>query len=299
MVRSILFGDFRVDGIVGDGAETFHVFLYTTAGLVVARQAVSNNGRYRFTSIPNGEYVLVVENDSREVARMPFLIFERANTDLRRDIQLEWRSPTATEGRTVAGVESYKRSPENQARFESAQESARKKEFDKAISLMLQVANSDAKDFIALTELGTLYSKNDKASEAEKYYLRALTERPAFFLALLNLGKLRLGQKNFDGSIEVLTRALESEPKSADANYLLGEAYLGIKKGSKAVGYLNEAIKLDPLGKAEAHLRLAALYNAAGAKDRAVVEFEQFLAKKPDYPQKKELEKYIQENKKR
>jgi tetratricopeptide (TPR) repeat protein len=287
MVRSILFGDFRVDGIVGDGAETFHVFLYTTAGLVVARQAVSNNGRYRFTSIPNGEYVLVVENDSREVARMPFLIFERANTDLRRDIQLEWRSPTASEGRTVAGVESYKRSPENQARFESAQESARKKEFDKAISLMLQVANSDAKDFIALTELGTLYSKNDKASEAEKYYLR------------LNLGKLRLGQKNFDGSIEVLTRALESEPKSADANYLLGEAYLGIKKGSKAVGYLNEAIKLDPLGKAEAHLRLAALYNAAGAKDRAVVEFEQFLAKKPDYPQKKELEKYIQENKKR
>ncbi len=91
---------------------------------------------------------------------------------------------------------------------------------------------------------------------------------------------------------------MEVKPTSADANYYLGEAYLQIKKGSKAVGYLNEAIKLDPVGRAEAHLRLATLYNAVGMKDKAAIEYEEFLKKKPDYPDRKSCRDYIAANKK-
>jgi Tfp pilus assembly protein PilF len=76
---------------------------------------------------------------------------------------------------------------------------------------------------------------------------------------------------------------------------LLGEAYLQIKKGSKAVPYLTEAAKL---GKADAHLRLATLYNAVGLKDKAALEYEEFLKKRPDYKDRKALEQYISENKK-
>jgi TolA-binding protein len=82
---------------------------------------------------------------------------------------------------------------------------------------------------------------------------------------------------------------------SPDANFLLGEAYLQIKKGSKAVPYLTEAAKL---GKADAHLRLATLYNAVGLKDKAALEYEEFLKKRPDYKDRKALEQYISENKK-
>jgi tetratricopeptide (TPR) repeat protein len=102
-------------------------------------------------------------------------------------------------------------------------------------------------------------------------------------------------QKKFDAAIEPLTEAVKSLPASADANYLLGEAYLQIKKGSKAVPYLTEAAKL---GKTDAHLRLALLYNGAGMKDKAAVEYEQFLKKNPDYKDRKALEQYISENKK-
>ena len=49
---------------------------------------------------------------------------------------------------------------------------------------------------------------------------------------------------------------------------------------------------------AQAHLRLAALYNAAGLKDKAAIEYEEFLKKKPDYPDRKKLEQYISQNKK-
>jgi tetratricopeptide (TPR) repeat protein len=87
------------------------------------------------------------------------------------------------------------------------------------------------------------------------------------------------------------------QPTSADANFYLGESYLQIKKGSKAVGYLYEALKLDPVGRAQVHLDLAALYNAAGLKEKAAIEYEEFLKKKPDYPERKKLEQYISENK--
>lgn len=115
----------------------------------------------------------------------------------------------------------------------------------------------------------------------------------------MNLGRVRVLRKNFEGAIEPLTKAVEIQPTSAAANYYLGESYLQIKKGSKAVGYLNQAIKLDPVGRADAHLRLATLYNAAGLKDRAALEYEEFLKKKPNFPDRKKLEDYIAANKKK
>ncbi|MGH9902129.1 MAG: tetratricopeptide repeat protein, partial [Pyrinomonadaceae bacterium] len=118
---------------------------------------------------------------------------------------------------------------------------------------------------------------------------------PTFFLALLNLGRVLMSQKKFEAAAETLTRAVEAQPRSAEANLLLGEAHLQMKKGSKAVGYLNEAARL---GRPEAHLRLATLYNGAGMKDRAAAEYEQFLSKKPDHPDRKKLEQYISEHKK-
>lgn len=301
---STLFGDFKVDDskVSGPKPETFAVILYTPTNAVVARDTVANRGRYRFLNVPNGEYYIVVEADNLEVARIAIQLQRMQKSDVRRDIELEWRGyPAAGESKkssaTVA-VGYDHRTPANQALFEKALAAIKKNETKQAITFLNQIVSADSKDFEAWTELGTLHFKQDKLSDAEKAYLRALTERPTFLLTLLNLGKLRISQKNFESAIEPLSKAVEVEPQSADANFFLGEAYLQVKKGSKAVGYLTEAIRLDPVGKAEAHLRLAALYRAAGVKDKAIVEYEQFLAKKPDHPEKKMIQQYISENKK-
>jgi Tfp pilus assembly protein PilF len=62
------------------------------------------------------------------------------------------------------------------------------------------------------------------------------------------------------------------------------------------VAVLNEAVRLAPNEKAEVHLRLASLYIAAGAKDRAANEYRLFLAKRPDFKDRTKLEAYIKEN---
>jgi tetratricopeptide (TPR) repeat protein len=301
--ENLLFGDFNIEGIEAKGqSHTFYVVLYTRTGQFVSRQAVTPGGRYRFHSIANGEYLIAVEADGTEVTRISILIQELRRTDVRQDISLKWRdeftakkSPAAG---TISAEEAYNRTPENQQRYEKAATALEKKDQDQAVSLFREVVNSDPKDYISLTQLGSALFLKKQYDEAGQAYKSALELKPSFLPALMNMGKLQMAQKNMDGAVETFTRAVTQHPKSAAANFFLGEAYLQIKKGSKAVGYLYEAIRLDPVGHAEAHLRLATLYNAAGLKDKAVVEYEQFLAKVPDHPSRKTLEKYIKENKK-
>jgi tetratricopeptide (TPR) repeat protein len=297
----VLFGDLKIDegNVSGLKPQTFYVILYRTNGHVVGRQPVSNNGRYRFMDVPNGEYDLVVEVENQEVARIHMVIHEQSKTDVRRDIALAWKANNQPDkAASVIPLEEYQRPAANQPVYTQALDEIKKNRLDEGIALLQQLTKNDAKDFVAWTELGTAQFKKGRVEEAEKAYSGALEARPTYIVALMNLGKLRLSQKNFDGAVEIFGRAVLAQPQSADANLYLGESFLQIKKGSKAVGYLNKAIELDPLGKAEAHLRLATLYNGAGLKDKAVVEYEKFLEKKPDYPDKKKLQQYILDNKK-
>jgi len=298
---SVLLGDFRIDGVDPTRtADTYHLVLTHESGAMVGRQSISVGGRYRFMNVPNGRYFMVVERDSLEVARIEMVINELSKTDLRRDIVLQQRQLAAASinSGVLSVADKYQRSPENQKLYQQAMAAVSKDDRKAAVNLLNQLVAADPKDFVAWTELGTIHFRDNKTGDAEKAYRRAIEEKPDFFVPLLNLGKLQFSKKSYEDAIETLTKAVAANPQSAEANQFLGESYLQIKKGSKAVGYLNEAIKLDPMGMAEIHLRLAQLYHGAGLKDRAANEYALFLQKKPDHPDKAKLEKYIAENKK-
>jgi tetratricopeptide (TPR) repeat protein len=300
----ILFGDVHIDESKAEkGLKPllYEIVLYNLGGTTVARQFVSANGRFRFLNIANGQYELAVMLENVEIARTKVDIMAPFKNDFRHDLSLEWRPAANTPAKpgSVSAADFYKRASNNEKLFNKAKQSTDQKRYDDSVATLQELLALDPGDFQAWTELGTVYLFKQNYEESEKAYLRATAERPTFFLALMNLGRLRVSRKNFEGAIEPLTEALKVQPTSADANYHLGEAYLQIKKGSKAVGYLNEALKLDPMGKADAHLRLATLYNAVGLKDKAAIEFEEFLKKKPDHPDRKKFEQYIAQNKKR
>lgn len=305
-VSHVLLGDVKVDESKVDpqmSPLSFHIILYTASGLVVDRQVVPNNGRYRFSGVRNGEYDVAIEHETAEIGRIRVMVQSLYRTDFRQDIALELRPGFTPRNRprpaTVSVEDLYDRGAATKSAFGEASHEITKKNYARAIVLLRQIVSADPADFQAWTEMGTVYLMQKDYAEAEKAYAKAVELRPTFFLGLMNLGRLHLIQKNFDGAIAALSKALEVKATSAEANYYLGEAYLQNKKGSKAVVYLNEALKLDPVGRADAHLRLAALYNAAGLKDRAVVEYQEFLKKKPNHPDKKKLEQYIAQNRKR
>ena len=298
-----IFGDLKIDESTANAAVPviFDVVLYSEGRMQLDHQWVSPNGRYRF-NVPSGIYDIAVELDGKEVARIRVEMLSPLVSTYRRDIELEFRARPGSETRVRAGLVSaadlYKRGPATAKLFSKAEEAVNQKEYDQAVSLFQQILKLDEGDYQSWTELATVYLMQKNSAEAEKGYLRAIEIQPTYLLALIDLGRLRLSLKNFDGAIDLLTRAVAVKHDSAEANYFLGEAYLQIRKGSKAVGYLNEALRLEPMGMAEAHLRLALLYHGAGMKDKAAIEYEQFLKKRPEYPDRKKLEQYIAANKK-
>jgi tetratricopeptide (TPR) repeat protein len=294
-----LYGDFRVDESRAGGMVpiSFDIILYTESGLVVQRQPVGTRSTYRFINLRNGVYDLAVEVEGREVARTRVNINSLYKNDFRQDLALAWTPPPGPPAPgSVDAASLYKRKSSAQEMFQKADAAAAKKSYEEAAALLRQVVDADPADYPAWTELGTMYYAAGKAEEAEGAYARALKERPDFVRAAVNLGRLRIAMRKFEPAVEVLSAAAEKHPESGDVQLLLGEAYLQLKKGSKAVPHLEEAARR---GKPDAHLRLATLYNAAGLKDRAAAEYEQYLSKRPDAPDRKKLEEYIRENRKK
>jgi len=296
----ILFGDIKVDESNASRSTiaTFQVLLYSESGNLLMRQTVSSNGRYRFMDLRNGRYEVAVEYETREIARITVSVQSSFKTDFRRDIELQWSSPPSNARTSVVSVADYYDRPQaNKTLFRQAKEAREKKHYDEAITHLRQIVDADDRDFPAWEELGTNFFILKSFFEAESCYFKAAQLRPDYFPALINLGRVRIVVKNFDGGIEVLDRAVKLQPTSAAANYFLGEAYLQAKLGSKGVPYLTEAIKLDPVAMADAHLLLAALYNAKGLKEKAATEYSEFLKQRPDYPDRKKLEEFISTNK--
>lgn len=294
-IKNTLWGDVTVDQPEGVKVpQALTLILMEPAGREVNRDSLPPNGRYRFFNVANGPYLLTIEVESRVVYQERILLNESVSTDVRKNIALEWKvkSPPVDSAEIL-----YARSDSQGKLLEAARKSASSGDRKKAVELLEKLVQGDGEDFEAWTELGTARFQSEQYGRASEAYAKALAIRPDFLPALVNLGKLKLAQKQFDQAIEPLTRAVKQDPERAESQYLLGEAYLGMRKGSQAVAYLNEALRLDPVGMAPVHLRLARLYDLAGMKDRAVREYEQYLQKKPDAPERDELERYIARNK--
>ena len=293
-----LWGDVRVDDSKAEnpGPSSLTIVLYDQSTKIVGRQTVGGRGRYRFTNLRSGEYELAIETTAGEITRQR-LIITGTTSDIRQDFEFEWKERPGGKSNNagvISAADFYSRSAANKSLFEKAYGAVEKKDYANGIKLLNQIVENDKSDFQAWSLLGTLYVAEEKTDEAEKAYLNAIEAKPTYALPFINLGKLLLTKKRFEEAVDKLTHAVELQPQSPDANLFLGEAYLRLKKGSKAIPYLNEAGKL---GNIQAHLDLGWLYNAAGLKDKAVLEYEEILKKKPDYPDRKKLEQYISENK--
>lgn len=295
-ISTTLTGKITVQGT--DNSQIKPVFFVAAyqGGALIDRRQVNDSGNYYIPSVPREGTILAVELSGIEIGR--YQLTPSVSGSMRYDVSLNIAEIQKVKGKTgvISAKYFYQRSNENQKLFDKAISAAREKKSENAIALYNQLVTNDPKDFAAWTELGTLYFKSGKLSEAEKAYNTALEQKPDLAVAQVNLGKLYLEEKEPEKAIQILSKAVETEPNSADAQHYLGEAYLQIKKGSKAVVYLNEALRLAPIEKAEIHLRLAQLYNGANLKDKAIAEYKLFLSKIPDYKDKDKIEKYIKDN---
>jgi predicted Zn-dependent protease len=298
-----IYGEFRVDE--SNAREkvpgSFTLILMTSMGKVVERRSVVPNSPFRFFALRNGNYDIVVESDGVPVARFTVALNSSRSVEARQDIRLEWVGGDAGGAKpgAISAADFYERGDANGQLFGRAHSAYKKKNYKDALPLLQQVVAADERDHIAWAYLGATHKSLGDAAESERCYRRALALRPDLLGAAINLGRMYALAESYDKVAEVLRPAVEKNPGSADATFLLGEAYLHTGKYEESAALFREALRLDPKGKSEAHLRLAAVLNAAGRKEEAAAEVKQFLVKNPNHPKREMFEEYVRQNRKR
>ena len=294
-------GSFNVSGLQNsDKPPKLSVSLYA-AGTYVSRQRVKNGGTFYFYCVPDQSVTLVAEIDSTEVGSYSLGSLAAPPQTNYQDIYVSWSAAGEAikqRNEVISVRNAYSRTSENQKAFEKAVGRLDEKNGDVTRKLLVELLEKDPNDYVAWTELGNIYFNQERYDDAKSSYDKALALKSDFVGALFGNGRAHLALKQLDRSIELLSRALSFNPDSADINHYLGEAQLQNKKGSLAIIYMRRAMELAPDAKADLHLRIGWLYDAAGAKDLAAVEYKQLLKKKPNHPLKEKLLKYINENSK-
>ncbi|MEQ1763681.1 MAG: tetratricopeptide repeat protein [Pyrinomonadaceae bacterium] len=296
---SVIYGQVLIRNVPRNERRPTIVVYLRNGGAQIDKYQTNDQGYWYFLRTPIDGHTLNFEIDGIEVGRT--IIAGGISNRFRQDIELDWTqvkgfSKPASSTGVVSARDRYERTPDAETALQKALTAIKEKKNDEALTLLNAAVEKDPKDYNAWMYLGTIHYSAKRNDEARTAYKKAIALKPDYFLANLNLGRLEVSQKQYDAAIVALLKAVEIDPASADANHLLGEAYLQNKKGSLAVGYLNKAIEIAPVEKAEIHLRLATLYNAAGLKDRAALEYKAFLGKVKEHPDRAKFEQYVKEN---
>ena len=270
--------------------------IITYAGSAADRAVANDAGYFVIRNVPRNNVSMIVEVDGVEVVRQPIVPTSMGNPRL--DYTLPWPPAMKTDAKpgVISAEPGYKRSEKNEEIYQRATTALKGGDKQAAVTLFDQLLAADPKDYVAWTELGTIFFKAGSLENAEACYFKAIELKKDYTVVLLNLGKLYLTRKQFDNAIVALSNAVKIAPTSADAHQFLGESYLQAKKGSSALYHFNEAKKLSPVDKADLHLRIATLYDAAKQKDKAAAEYRAYLVKNPNYADKVKLEQYIKDN---
>jgi tetratricopeptide (TPR) repeat protein len=117
-----------------------------------------------------------------------------------------------------------------------------------AIEAYLKVLELNPEAAGALVNLGTIYYRQRKFREAERYYAQAIEADPSYPLAQFNLGNLYDEQGRVVEALDHYRRALHLNPQYADAHFNLALLCERTGETLKAVHHWKCYLKLDSSG---------------------------------------------------
>ena len=127
--------------------------------------------------------------------------------------------------------------------------------------------------------LGTIYTFEDKPTDAEREYREELKISPHHSHSMVALATIDLAKADRVEAGELARRAIDADPNNAEAHHLLGRVFLENRDLHASLNELETAKQLAPdIPGVRAHL--AMVYTKLGRKQEAKAESEAFLALK-------------------
>jgi Flp pilus assembly protein TadD len=250
------------------------------------------DGVFRFTSLPAGDYTIVVDAGPEfEKAREPVNIYREASRGGRSvQVAIQLHPKIDSSNPLFAGV------PEKALNlYEKGSAAARKGDAKGAVESLSAAVVAYPNFALALSDLGVQYmslKQYDKAGEAFEALLKL---KPADVTAHLNMGIVAFNKKKMEEAESHLRKALELKSAGPTAHYYLGLTLVSLKRYEDALKELELTVSNGGENIALAHKYLGGLYMSSQKNRKAADELEKYLKLDPKAPDAERIKGTIKE----
>ena len=151
-------------------------------------------------------------------------------------------------------------------------------------NLVMGLADQNADEFKAQALVGDMLYQDGRQKEAVKYYLNAVSLKPANYSVWQNILNVEADLNQYDSLIKHAEKALEYFPNQALLYYFAGTGYLIANQYEKAVRRLDTGRKYttDPNLLTVFYGQLGDAYNGLSESEKSYKSYEKALQNKPD-----------------
>ena len=275
---------FEVSGEVrlsdsGAAAQSVPVRLERFSGGLIDQIQTDNRGRFRFPNLQRGYYKVIVitpgykpvqQDADLQVLFRIYLVIELTSDKSKGGSGL----PLLTD------VIDARIPAEARENFDSGRAALGRKNYKEAIAFLEKAVLGYTNFFEANLLLGTAFMDLKEWDKAEKPLLRAVELKPENANATLALGEVYWRQKRNADAEHTLREGLKLDQKNWHGQFTLGRLYWDMGEVVKAGGPIGMTLQLKP-DLAEAHLLAGNILLRVNQRERAVVEYREYLRLAP------------------
>jgi Flp pilus assembly protein TadD len=275
---------FEVSGEVrmadsGETATGVPVRLERFSGGLIDQIVTDSRGRFRFANLPRGYYKVIVnapgfkpvqQDADLQVIFRTYLIFELVSNSLKNASGLPLLTDVIDARVPAAARED----------FENGRAALKANNYKEGIAYLEKAALGYSNFFEAQLLLGIAFIDLKEWEKAEKVLLRAVEIRPQNATAMIYLGEVYWRQKRNADAERSLLEGLKLDQKSWHGHYTLGRLYWDMGEVVKAGGPIGMTLQLKP-ELAEAHLLAGNILLRVNQRERALVEYREYLRLAP------------------
>lgn len=275
---------FEVNGEVrltetGVSAVSIPVRLERFSGGLIEQIVTDSRGRFRFPNLQRGYYKIIVnapgyrpaqqDADLQVVARV-YLIFELTSDSSKNTSGLPLLMDVVDARVPAAAREA----------FNSGRTALTKKSYREAVGHFERAVFAHTNFFEAQLLLGIAFMDLKEWENAEMALLHAVEIKPDNGNAKVYLGEVYWRQKRHSEAEQMLREGLKLDEKSWHGHFTLGRLYWDMGEVAKAGGPIGKTLQLRP-ELAEAHLLAGNILLRVNQRERALVEYREYLRLAP------------------
>ena len=271
-------GEVRLAGS-GEAAHGVPVRLERFSGGIVDQIVTDSRGRFRFPSLQRGYYKISInapgfkpaqQDVDLQVVFRTFLVFELIDDSMKNASGLPLLTDVIDARVPAAARQDY----------DNGRAALQKQNYKEGIAYLEKAALGYSNFFEAQLLLGMAFIDVKEWEKAEKALLRAGEIRPQNATAMIYLGEVYWREKRNADAEQMLRDGLKLDQKSWHGHYTLGRLYWDMGEVVKAGGPIGMTLQLKP-ELAEAHLLAGNILLRVNQRERALVEYREYLRLAP------------------